>query len=125
MDSVGGTFVLTAKKEKSLDYREVVEVLAKKQKPKWVEISVVGELAREKEQMVIKAHVTGERFFLKAEAPPKEAKKADPFQKLEASVQAGKKVTGVTGKVEEPKSEKGKPKQPVTLLVTGFETAEK
>lgn len=127
VDSVGGTFVLTAKKGKSLDYREAVEVLAKKQKPKWVAVSVVGALTREKEQLVFKASATGERFLLSPEPPPKEAledKKGNPFQNLEAAVKAGKKVTAVSGTIQESKEEKGKPRPPATLRVTGFEMAE-
>jgi len=127
VDAVGGTFVVTAKKGKSLDYREVAEVLAKKQKPKWLEVSVVGEVARDKEQLALKAAATGDRFLLSAEPPPKEAlegKKGSPFEKLEAALKAGKKVVAVSGTVQEGKEEKGKPRPPFTLRVTGFETAE-
>lgn len=119
--------MVTAKKGKSLDYREVAGVLAMKQKPKWLEISVVGEVTREKDQLALKATATGDRFILSSEPPPKEAlegKKGNPFQKLEAALKAGKMVTAVSGTVQEGKEEKGKPRPPVTLRVTGFETAE-
>lgn len=127
VDQKGGTFVVTAKSEKSLDYREVAEILAKKQKPQWVEVTVAGELSRQKDQMVIKASVTGERFLLRPGPSVKEGKdnkKASLFQKLEAAVKAGKKVTAVTGKVQEAQAEKDKRKPPVALLVTGFQTAD-
>ena len=127
VDQVGGTFVVTAKKGKSLDYQEVSGVLAKKQKPKWLEISVVGGVTRDNDQLDLKATATGERFLLSPEPPPKEAlegKKGNPFQKLEAALKAGKKVTAVSGTVHEGKAEKGKPKPSAMLRVTGFETAE-
>lgn len=127
VDQAGGTFVVTARKGKSLDYREVAGVLAQKQKPKWLEVTVAGELTRDKERLVLKAAVTGDRFVLSPDPPPKEAlegKKGYPYEKLEAALKAGTKVTAVSGTVQEAKDEKGKPAPPVTLRVTGFETAE-
>ncbi|MCH7725726.1 MAG: hypothetical protein IH991_04490 [Planctomycetes bacterium] len=121
MDSKGGTFVLTAQKGKSLNYRSAAELLARRQKPQWVELAVMGSPIRKADELTLKATVTGEPFRLVDDANAKSAKKPTPYQKLERAVNEGAKVVFVTGKVTETKPKQGEKRLPPTLIVTGFE----
>ncbi len=134
LDGKGGTFLLTAANGKSLNYRSAAILLAKRQKPKWVELTVLGNVTRKKDQLTSKAGVTGEPFLLAEDPKAKASKKESPFQKLGKAIEAGKKVTSVTGRVKQyetakPAAKKGKTakpqakkKEPATLFVTGFTT---
>ncbi len=121
--------MLTAQPGKSLDYAAAAAIIAEKAKPKWVEITVVGEPVRTGDRLTFKASVTREEFLLADDPEAKPGKEPRPFQKLERSLEAEAKITSVTGRVREPESKKGdspegkkgdKPPPP-TLLVTGFE----
>jgi len=120
--------VLTAEKGKSLNYKAVAVLLAKRQKPKWVELVILGTVTQKQGQLGFKASVTGEAFRLAEDPKAKASKKESPFQKLEKAIEVGKKVTSVTGRVTaKPAAKKGKnrkprtkKKVPATLFVTGF-----
>ena len=122
VDSKAGTFEVTAKDGKSLDYQAVASAIAKQHKTEWVEIAVLGTLAPA-QPLSFKASATGQTFLLAEDPAWKKKEEKSPFQKLPEALKTGAKLASVTGRVVEQAAKAGTPKPPPTLEVTDFKLA--
>ena len=125
IDQKGGTFEIRAKLGKSLDYAKAVAIIAERQKPAWVEITVLGTPTVVDGKPAFKAAGTGETFLVTDDPQRKKDGKPSLFESFQAAVRAREPVVSVTGRVHLPKVEPGKTPPLPLLQLTGLEKGKK
>jgi hypothetical protein len=93
----------------------------------WLDVTAVGVVAEEKDQLVLKVGGSSDIFVLKAD-PKDKGGKNSAFARMQQALERKEKVVSVTGRVSGwsghfPPFLKTLPKKPRTILVKEFEVA--